>query len=93
METDETQYKQRKQRVLIVLGIPQIAATLATLFLGQFETVTSLISILAAVGWAVGILLWVKIDSEERGLAPTGSPFNHLTYYSWASVYLFLACA
>lgn len=67
METDEISYKQRKRRILIVLGIAQIIATTATLFLGRYEVASGLISIFSAVGWAVGILLWVKVDSDERG--------------------------
>lgn len=66
-ETEEVSYAQRKRKILLVLGITQVVAMLATVLLGRFEAVSSLISIASTVGWAVGILMWVGVDSEERG--------------------------
>ena len=66
MQDEEAYYKIRKRKVLIILGVAQIVVTLAGVVLGRFEAVSAFIAILSAVGWAVGILAWIKIDAEER---------------------------
>lgn len=73
METEENSYIQQKRKVLIVLGIAQLLASVAILLLGRFEVAASVLSILSAVGWAVGILSWVKIDAEEREAEVSGA--------------------
>jgi len=66
MQEEEVAYKKEKRKVLIILGVAQIVVTLAGVVLGRFEAVSSFIAILSAVGWAVGILAWIKIDAEQR---------------------------
>lgn len=67
MTTAPIDHKREKLIVLAGLTIFWFISSFVNLVAAQDGPAFSLILLLSAIGWGVGILFWCKIDAEERG--------------------------
>ncbi len=67
MTTGPIDHKREKFIVLIGLTLFWFISSFVNLLAAQEGLAFSVILLLSAIGWGVGILFWCKIDAEERG--------------------------
>ena len=64
--TETVDHKREKLIVLAGLTFFWFISSFVELLASQEGTAFSVIMLLSAIGWGVGILFWCKIDAEER---------------------------
>jgi len=74
-ESVPTTEMNEKRRVLVGIAVFSVVSTIASVLAEPNQSVYSAISILTAVGFGVGILIWCKADSQERNI-PLSSGFR-----------------
>src|SRR5258708_9773583 len=65
-------YKWEERKVLIGMAVVSIISSALVVLLAKWGWPADLIAILAAVAGVVAILLWIKIDCQERGTEISG---------------------